>query len=280
MKVAVLQMPAEPYKPDANRAATVDLLRAAAAAGARFSILPELSISGYALDRAALAACAEPIDGPTLRVWHQVAAETGMVVAGGLCEAFGDKLYNSAILVGPMGLLGHYRKLHLFDSEKNVFEPGDLGLGVFDTPVGKIGLCVCYDLRFVEVARALALQGAQIIAVPTAWVGGFDRSPRDAMGYIGQARGAVVQANLNQVFIACASQSGSRDDIRFLGSSLIVDPFGTVLHGPMADDQAGIGLAEVDVADVERAQWRSELIRPRADRRTDVYKILIGGQAK
>ncbi|ODN72316.1 nitrilase-related carbon-nitrogen hydrolase [Methylobrevis pamukkalensis] len=277
--VAAVQFQSALYRPDENRARTLDLIDQAAAAGAKLVILPELSISGYGIDRDGLEACAEPVDGPTLQAWQAAAARLGIHIAGGFCERADGRLYNAAMLVGPDGLVGHYRKLHLFDREKHVFTPGDLGLPVADLPFGKVGICVCYDLRFVEVVRALALKGASIIAVPTAWVGGFDADPFDAMGYIGQARGAILQANLSQVFICCASQPGRRDDVRFLGSSLIVDPWGTVLAGPLDPDREGIALAAIDPSAAKAAQVRSELVRPREDRRTDVYAITVDGTA-
>ena len=279
LSVAVVQTRAALYRPEENRARSVALIEEAAAGGAGLVVLPELMISGYGVDRDGLSSSSEALHGPTLVAWHEAAARLGIHVVGGFCERAGDSLYNAAMLVGPDGLVGHYRKLHLFDAEKNVFAAGDLGLPVYDLPFGTVGLCVCYDLRFVEVVRALALRGAELIAVPTAWVGGFDANPFDAMGYIGQARGAVVQANLSQVFICCASQSGSAEGVRFLGSSLIVDPYGTVLAGPLGPDEAGIASAEIDIAASRAARVRSPLVRPREDRRTDVYRIEIEGAA-
>ncbi|MBN9022844.1 MAG: hydratase [Rhizobiales bacterium] len=279
LRVAVVQARAALYRPEENRARSVALVEEAAAAGASLVILPELMVSGYGVDRDGLSASAEALEGPTLAAWRSVAARLGVHVVGGFCERDGDRLYNAAMMVGPDGLVGHYRKLHLFDAEKTVFTPGDLGLPVYELPFGIVGLCVCYDLRFVEVVRALALRGAELVAVPTAWVGGFDANPFDAMGYIGQARGAIVQANLSQVFLCCASQWGAGEGGRFLGSSLVVDPYGTVLAGPLGPDEAGIAIAEVDVAASRAARVRSPLVRPREDRRTDVYRIEVGGSA-
>jgi predicted amidohydrolase len=276
--VAVVQMTGVPCEPALNRARTVERLEQAAAAGAGLIVLPELVISGYGLDRSGLATCAEPVDGPTLAAWQAVAAGRGCYIAGGFCEAAEGRLYNSAMLVGPDGLVGLYRKLHLFDGEKAVFAPGDRGLPVYDLPFGSVGLCVCYDLRFVEVVRALALQGADIIAVPTAWVGGFDAAPVDSGGLITQARGAAVQANLSQVFLACASQGGVAGDTHFLGSSMLVDPFGTLMAGPLGRDADETLLADIDLADAARARVRSPLIRPRDDRRTDLYGVALAGR--
>lgn len=275
--VAAIQLRVPLYQPDANRRRAAAVIDAAARDGAQLIVAPELSISGYGLEVDGLMASAEPLLGPTLASWTALAAAHECYIAGGFCEREGDRLYNAAMLVGPQGLVGHYRKLHLFDAEKHVFTPGDKGLSVHELPFGRVGLCVCYDLRFVEVVRALALQGADLIAVPTAWVGGFDSIPFDSGGLITQARGAAVQANLNQVFLACASQAGTAGGARFLGSSLLVDPFGTVLAGPLGADEEVTLRAEIDLADTSRARVRSALIRPRDDRRTDVYGLAIGG---
>jgi N-carbamoylputrescine amidase len=276
MRIAVAQFSGRIGQVQANRARSHTAIAEAAAAGCSLIVLPELIVSGYTVEPATLRDAAEPLQGPTLELWSGLARTHGIHVAGGFCEREGDRLYNSAILVGPDGVRLHYRKLHLFDREKEVFTPGDKGLPVVETPIGRIGLCVCYDLRFVEVLRGLALAGAEIAAVPTAWVGGFDRGARAPGSMIGQAQGAVLQANLDQIFVACASQAGIEGGTRFLGSSLIADPFGNLLAGPLAEDCEATMFAEVDLAQVRSAQKRSDRIRPRADRRTDVYALQVG----
>lgn len=276
--VAAVQFTAAPGRAAENLSHTLALIETAAANGARVIILPELAISGYTLDRDLLEAAAEPLDGPAFAAWTELALRLGIVIAGGFCERDDGRLYNAAMLVGPDGLLLHYRKLHLFDREKLVFAAGDRGLDVATTPFGRIGLCVCYDLRFVEVMRGLALQDAELVAVPTAWVRGFDKVARDGDGLIGQARGAIVQANLNQVYVACASQGGSAGDIAFLGSSLVTDPYGRILSGPLPEDEQAAVMAEIDLAVVRAAQERTELVRPRQDRRTDLYGVSLAGR--
>jgi predicted amidohydrolase len=124
--------------------------------------------------------------------------------------------------------------------------------------------------------RALALAGADLIVVPTAWVNGFDKALRDGDGLIGQARGAIAQANLNQVYVACASQSGKADGIQFLGSSLISNPYGQILAGPLSETGEGIAMSSFDPAVASAAQIRSDLVKPRQDRRTDVYGVRLG----
>ncbi len=276
--VSGVQFGARLGRPDENRRTIETAIVAEAERGARLIVLPELAVSGYHLDVAALEVAAEPADGPTGRMLTGLAGRLGVTLACGFCEGEDGRIYNSAMLVAPGKAPVIYRKLHLFDGEKEVFTPGDRGLVVAETPLGNVGICVCYDLRFVEVARSLALMGADLLAVPTAWVGGFDRVARDEGGFIGQARGALVQANLNQLPMVCASQSGGEQGVRFLGSSLVVDAFGTCLDGPMPEDDTGAVRAEFDLDAIRAARRRSERIRPREDRRTDVYGLSVDGR--
>ena len=276
--VASVQFTAKPGLSSENRARSLELIEAAFARRARIVVLPELAISGYTLDKTHLLAAAEPLQGATIALWIEAARRFDVVIVGGFCEREGDRLYNSAAVVGSKGVLLHYRKLHLFDREKLVFSPGDRGLNVVTTPFGRIGLCICYDLRFVETMRALALQDADLIVVPTAWVRGFDKVATDGDGLIGQARGAIVQANLNQVYIACASQGGEVSGASFLGSSIIADPYGRIVAGPLAEDVEDTIVATIDPALLRAAQERTEFVKPRLDRRTDVYGLSVGGR--
>ncbi len=131
--------------------------------------------------------------------------ESGIHVVGGLLEREGDALYNSAVLVGPE-TFGRYRKTHLWDREKLLYEPGE-ELPVFDTPLGRIGLLVCYDAWFPEATRALAVKGAQILCIPS-------NAPDDWVPEA-QRRGdltmldvhCIAAANANRVFVAAANRS-------------------------------------------------------------------------
>lgn len=278
--VSAVQLGARLYAPEQNRAIVERYIRAEAAAGARLIVLPELAISGYGLDPDGLRRSAEPAQGPTSALLQGLSEALDVVITCGFCEAGqGGALYNSVLLTAPGRAPVLYRKLHLFDGEKDVFTAGDLGLVLAETDLGTVGICVCYDLRFVEVARALSLMGADILAVPTAWVGGFDAVARDAMGLIGQARGALVQANLDQLPMICASQSGGGQGVRFLGSSLVADAYGACLAGPMGEDDSGAIRAELDLAEIRAARHRSPRIRPREDRRSDIYAITLEGRS-
>ena len=276
--LALGQVTGDAYEADANRRLASDTVKRAFERGADVVVLPEMIVPGYGADPERLRPLAEPLDGPTVSGWSELAAEAGGYVAGGICEADGDRLFNTAVVVGPGGVALHYRKLHLFDNEKLAFVPGDRGLPVAEVEFGKIGLCVCYDLRFVETARALALQGAELILVPTAWLTGFDQVKWRDDGLAPQAEGAVLQANLNQVFMACASQAGQRGSLFFLGSSVLVGPSGQLVLGPLPGTSDELALAKIDLDDAERAQRRSELITPREDRRTDVYGLVVGDE--
>jgi predicted amidohydrolase len=275
--VGIVQLGLDPYE-DGNRERSVEAAREAFATGAQLVVLPELIVPGYGSDPDALDTLAEPLEGPTVSAWSQAAAEAGGWIAGGFCERDGDRLFNSAVLVGPSGPLLHYRKLHPFGGEKQAFTPGDLGLPVVSLPFGAVGLCVCYDLRFVETLRILSLKGADLVCVPTAWVPGFDDERWGDDGMCPQARGAVLQANLDHVFVACASQVGVHGGIEFLGSSILADSRGKLVVGPLAPDRDVTEVATIDLAGAREARRvRQDGITPGADRRSDVYGVTIDG---
>ena len=278
-RIGLAQILSRPAAAEANRKASVDAAASLFEQGAEIVVLPEMAVPWYSTDREALSPLAEALDGPTVTGWQAEAARHGGLIVGGLCERSGDDIYNTAVAVGPDGVAAHYRKLHLFDVEKHCFAPGDIGLTVAETPWGVIGMCVCYDLRFVEVVRVLALRGADLVCVPTAWVRGFDRRQYAEGELIPHAEGALVQANLSQVFIACSSQVGAGDGVECLGSSILADPYGGVAAGPLSTVREQLEVVEVDLSEAKRAQARSPLIQPRADRRTDVYGILHDGES-
>ncbi len=278
VRLAICQTSGPRYHSDAARTRTVEVATSAFERGAEIVLLPELTVPGYGTDPTRMHALAEPLDGPTVEAWTDLAQRYGGHVVGGFCERDGAEIYNTAVVVNGDGVALRYRKLHLFADETLVFSPGDLGLPVLTTPWGRIGVCVCYDLRFVEVVRILALRGAELVLVPTAWVSGFDQQLWDEHGLAPQAHAAIVQANLSQVFVACASASGTFDGNVLLGSSIVVDPMGHVVCGPLPGDRDAAAQVEVDLDDVSRAQQRGARIRPRRDRRTDVYALTIGGE--
>lgn len=276
VRVAIAQLAVEVRSdPGEARQQVVDTVRTALDAGAQLVVLPELAVPGYTTDADVVARLAEGIPGPTTDALCELTAGKPAVVVCGLAEKDDGHLFNSAVVITDGVVAGLYRKLHLFDREKTTFTPGDRGLPVVHTAVGAIGLCICYDLRFPEVSRVLALRGAEIICAPAAWVDGFD-APR--VGLPSQLQNVAVQANLSQVFIAGVSQVGTSAEHRFLGCSVLIDPFGDCATGPMSADQPDVAYADIDLEACREAQQRSPLVTPRADRRTDVYAITYAGE--
>ena len=170
--VAAIQTRAHTGAKEANNNAALEALHRAADEGARLMVLPELGNSGYVVDsREEALELAEPaFGGPTSMLWAEFARERDCYVCGGLIEVDDGRLYNAAVLVGPDGFVGRYRKAHLWDREKLFFEPGDLGLNVFTLPFGRVAMMICYDGWHPEVARILKLKGADLILDPTCWV--------------------------------------------------------------------------------------------------------------
>ena len=144
---------------------SLELAREAAMNGANLIVLPELANTGYLFgtrQEAFLHAELIP-EGPSMQAWLDFARKHQVYLAAGLAERDGVQLFDSAVLVGPGGFIGKYRKAHLWNREKLWFTPGNLGFPVFDTPIGRIGLLICWDIWFPEVPRLLSLQGADII---------------------------------------------------------------------------------------------------------------------
>ncbi|MGB3483864.1 MAG: nitrilase-related carbon-nitrogen hydrolase [Mycobacterium sp.] len=277
---ALEQMDVEVGNVEGNRSTALGRARSALTAGADVVVLPELAISGYVVDRQLADEVAEPLDGPTSAAFIDLAGQYDRLVAYGFCERDGDDLFNTVVIVNGSGPVLHYRKLHLFDLEKQAYTPGNLGLPVADTPFGRIGVCICYDLRFVEVLRTMSLRGAEIVLAPAAWVGGFDRTVPVAGG-TRHVDSVLAQANLDQVAVVAVSQvaGAARGGPATLGGSVACDAFGELVVGPLSRTTAESATATLDLDAIRKARVRGERIRPREDRRTDVYAVTYEGSA-
>jgi len=253
----------------ANTARAAELVRAAAAEGSGLIVLPELASTGYVFEtQEEAASLAEPVpDGPTTRAWAALAAELGIHLVAGIAEKAGGTLYNAAVIVGPEGYIGTYRKAHLWDRENLFFARGDLGFPVFDTALGKVGVAICYDGWFPETFRQLALGGAEIVCIPTNWVPMPDQPAGEAAMANTLHRAA---AHSNGLFIACADRVGTERGQPFEGQSLIIGPKGWPLAGPASRDRTEILSAVVDLAEAGAKDLNrfNSLLR---DRRTDIY---------
>lgn len=193
----------------------------AMSAGVQLLVLPELATSGYNLTPEEARATALPGTSPVLDGWAAQLAD-GAVLVLGFCEVDGNDLYNSAAVITRRGVLGVYRKVHLWDSEKEIFTPGGAPAGVLDTPLGPLGTLVCYDLEFPEMPRGLALAGAEIIAVPTNWPL-LARPPGEHAPEVIQAMAA---ARASQVAIACCDRRGAERGVVWTQETTIVSPDG------------------------------------------------------
>jgi N-carbamoylputrescine amidase len=247
-------------------------VRQAAAGGAELVVLPELCTTGYMFaDRAEAESLAEPVTGPTVAALAALAAELRLHLVAGFAERDGDQLFNSAVLLGPQGLIGSYRKVHLWDQENAVFQPGDLGLPVFDTQLGRLALLICYDLWFPEASRALALQGAEVLCVPTNWV-----------PIPGQRAGAAAMAltlcqaaaHVNSIYLVAADRVGVERGQPFIGQSAIVAPTGWPAAEPASATEPAVVAARIDPGAGLRLRTWNQYNDPVADRRPEVYAAI------
>lgn len=215
--VAISQLDLKLGDKVANLKKAGKFIAAASAKGADVICFPEYLTTGYVKE--GFAKLAEPIPGPGLKQLQSAAAEHGVYVVASMAERSGGELYNAAILVGPDGNLAKYRKVHLFADESSHFRGGD-GYHVADTEFGKVGLMVCYDAIFPEVARTLCLKGAEVIFVPANWMNPFSPQWRLATS---------ARALDNQVWIVATNRVGADVMYTYFGQSRVVDPYGNVV---------------------------------------------------
>ncbi len=270
-----------------NYALITQLVEQAREQGVDFLAFPEAAIGGYlsALgnhgDTAKTTKRSLPpaimLDGPEIARIQEIIGD--MVIAIGFCELAedGETRYNAAAVLDGSTIYGTYRKVHQPLGEGMSYSAGS-GYGVFDTPVGRIGLQICYDKAFPEAARMMALDGAQIIASLSAWP-----AARTATAENLQDDRWTYRFNLfdmaraldNQVFWIAANQSGTFGSLRYVGNAKIVDPGGNVLATTLLD--SGIAVAEVDLDGTFRTM-RAGMFHLR-DRRPDVYGPLTDPEA-
>jgi N-carbamoylputrescine amidase len=260
---------------DRNLKKSLALIEEAAKQGTKLAVLPELCNSGYVFEsREEAFDLAEEIpNGPSSQAWMEAARKNGMYLVAGISEREGESLYNSAVVIGPDGYIGTFRKLHLWNEENLYFEPGDLGMPVFATPIGRIAVNICYDSWFPESFRLAALQGADIVCVPTNWV----PIPGQKPGERAMANTLIMAAaHCNSVFIAAADRIGTERGQPFEGQSLIVSYTGWPIGGPASKDGEEIIYADVNLADARRKRNWTEFNQPLRDRRVDLYDEMLG----
>jgi predicted amidohydrolase len=254
IEVVVLQMAAHTGELSANVDRLAELV-CRHADGAELVVAPELVTSGYDLDVLARRGreLAEPLDGPTAARVSELAAQTGATLVFGMLERDGDVLYDTAVVAAPDGHLVPYRKSHLYPTESELFAAGT-ELVVAPTPAGRLGMMICFEHAFPDVATALALRGAQILVIPSAVPFGYEH----LLTLRTRAR-----AQDNQVFAVGCNLAGNG----FCGRSLVADPRGEVLAE--AGTEETVVRAVLDLAAIERERQREPALRLR---QPDLYR--------
>ncbi len=266
IRIAVAQMDVPVGQPDITLARAWDFAVQARDAGADLLLLPELWLHGYDLERAV--EWATPLGAGGFAHMAAMAQEFGLYVAGSTMERrtdiagdTGPAISNTAALYSPDGaLLGAYRKIHLF---RLMNEPRYLTAGkqavLCPTPWGPVGLAICYDLRFPELFRAMALAGAVLFLVPAQW------PVRRLDAWLLLARARAIE---NELFLAACNRVGNDDQVVFPGRSCIVDPWGNLLAE--GDDQERLVVAEVNWREMHKAR---RYLTVYEDRQPDAYQV-------
>lgn len=270
MKIAAVQMDVRLGDISRNLDSITARLRETASAGARLTVFPECAVTGYCFDSADEAAAqAQAVTGPAVAQIAQVCAELNVFAIFGMLEADGGCFFNAAVLAGPAGVIGSYRKVHLPYLGADRFATfGNRPFAVHEAGDVKIGMNICYDAALPESARCLTLLGADLIALPTNWPPGAECVADFVIN---------TRAMENAVYFAACNRVGLERGFRFIGRSRICAPNGSTLASAPHDDEA-ILYVDIDPSvsrnkKVAREPGRHALDRL-ADRRPDMYSLL------
>ena len=279
VKVGLIQMSCGADK-ELNIDKTLALVRETAALGAKIICLQELFASVYFCweenyDNFKLA---EPIPGPTTKLFTDLAKELDVVIVASLFEKRAEGVYHNTIAVidADGKYLGKYRKHHIPDDpgyyEKFYFAPGDTDYKVFETKYGRIGTLICWDQWYPEAARITSLLGAEIIFYPTA-IGWAASQPDDLNRLQYQAWQTIQRGHAiaNGVFVVSVNRTGNEGEMKFWGGSFVSDPFGEVLY-EAPHDREEIHVQELDLARIGEIRVHWPFLR---DRRIDSYGPIL-----
>jgi predicted amidohydrolase len=270
VRTAAVQMDPALKKTEENLEKIAHLSERAADAGARLIIFPECAISGYCFDSAAEASpCAQPVPGEWTDRLGRLSRRLGIFLVAGMLEREGGEIYNTAVFTGPDGMVGTYRKTHLpYLGVDRFTRPGAGPVPVFDTPLGKIGLHICFDGSNPEIARVMKLKGAELLILITNWPVGAEISCR----FMCQTR--AVENHVNYVAV---NRTGEEGGFRFLGESKILDYTGKVLAAAGTSEEMILGDIDFEGANRNRIiniPGKYELDRI-ATRRPELYSEII-----
>ncbi|HXG93118.1 MAG TPA: carbon-nitrogen hydrolase family protein [Blastocatellia bacterium] len=275
-KIACAQIDVEIGNITANRAKIIEQIKAAARRDAELVIFPECALTGYCFDSLEEAAPhAEAIDGPSSAAIAEACRETGAFVVAGFIEKEGAAYYNAAMVVGPDGVVGCYRKVHIpFIGLDRFVTPGDKPFEVINLPFGRIGVNICYDASFPESARALKLMGAELIVLPTNWPHGARRTADFVIN---------SRAMENHVNFAAVDRVGTERGWEFIGRSKVVDFNGDTLFEAGKENQE-ILFAELDLQAannnrIVNVAGSYEIDRLK-DRRPEFYGVVTAANVK
>ena len=261
-KVATIQFEPTLFEKDRNVAQLLELCERAAEAGAKLIVTPEMGTTGYCWrDRKEVAPFVERIPGPSTDRFAALARKHDCYIVVGMPEVDEDGIYfNSAVLVGPEGIVGRHRKTHPYISEPKWAAAGDLHNQVFETKLGRIGLLICMDIHFLETARVMALRGADVICHISNWLA--ERTPAPYW---------ISRAFENGCYVVESNRWGFERTVQFSGGSCVISPDGHVIA--TIDKGDGFALAEIDP---ERARAR-HVAGERAfiQRRPELYTELL-----
>ncbi len=248
-KIALAQISCSRGDKTANLQKMEEYTRKAKEQNAELVIFPELSLTGYVV-RDEVYELAEKIPGPSTKTMEKLAKEIGMHIIFGMPELSGKTeatVYNSAVLIGPQGFIGKYRKIHLpthsVFEEKRYFRPG-YNVDAFETKLGKIGLIICYDIFFPEISRLVRLKGAKLIVCISA-------SPAVRRTFFETL--TVARALENASFLAYVNLMGIEDGLQFWGGSRLIGPNGNLI-AKLAYGEENILVNEVNYADIRHVE--------------------------
>ena len=271
MKIAGVQMNVLLKDLSHNLGQMIERLRETTAAGARLIVFPECALSGYCFDSLEEARpYAQTIPGPATEQMRVACAELGCYAIFGMLEADGAKIFNAAVLMGPTGVIGSYRKVHLPYLGIDMFTSyGDRSFAVHHAGELKVGMNICYDAAFPEAARALAILGADLIALPTNWPPGAECTAASVIN---------ARALENAVYYIAVNRVGTERGFEFIGRSKIVDPSGQTMAETRGTSEE-ILYAEIDPVKsrrkhIIRVPGKHEIDRL-ADRRPEMYGALV-----